>query len=148
MMNIPDRKTMTFSKADNATRLQGFYENAPIARVNCKKQPDIKTASNLVMQKYLRDYADLLKEQISLYDADIILCIGGQGVMVKYLKEHVYTDLEQYNEHIYYSPKAGVVVVKQYHPNYNVYSRQEMYTSLIKDYQDFLKKYPEFPRQR
>ena len=40
LMNIPDRKVVPFAKADNETRLQGFYENAPIARVNCKKQPD------------------------------------------------------------------------------------------------------------
>ncbi len=148
LMNIPDRKVMTYSKADNQTRLQGFYENAPIARINCKKQPDIKATSNMVMQKYLRDYADLLKEQIELYDADIILCVGGQGVMVRFLAEHVYTDLEQYNDHIWFSPSAGVVAVKQYHPNYNVYSRQEMYTALIKDYQSFLKAHPDFPRQR
>ena len=102
----------------------------------------------MVLQKYLRDYADLLKEQVALYDADIILCVGGQGVMVRFLSEYVYTDLEQYNDHIWFSPKSGVVVVKQYHPNYNVYSRQEMYTALMKDYQAFLKAYPAFPRQR
>ncbi|MBR4738548.1 MAG: hypothetical protein IK058_00930 [Bacteroidales bacterium] len=148
LMNIPNRKVMTFNSADNQTRLQGFYENAPIARVNCKKQPDIKSASNLVLQKYLRDYADLLAGQVTLYDADIILCVGGQGVMVKFLAEHVYKDLAQFNEHIYFSPSAGVVVVKQYHPNYNVYSRKDMYVSLMNDYQAFLKAYPAFPRQR
>ena len=148
LMNIPDRKVMSFSRADNQTRLQGFYENAPIVRINCKKQPDIKSASNMVMQKYLRDYSDLLAEQISLYDSDIILCIGGQGVMVKFLAEYVYKDLEQFNEHIWFSPSSGVVVVKQYHPNYNVYSRKEMYTSLMNDYQAFLKANPAFPRQR
>ena len=148
LMNIPDRKVMTFSRADNQTRLQGFYENAPIARINCKKQPAITAASNMVMQKYLRDYADLLAAQVTLYGADIILCIGGQGVMVKFLTEHVYKDLEQFNEHIWFSPSAGVMVVKQYHPNYNVYSRKDMYTGLIQDYQAFLKAHPEFPRQR
>ena len=148
LMNIPDRKVMPFSKADNGTRLQGFYENAPIVRVNCKKQPDIKSASNLVLQKYMRDYADLLKEQVRLYDADIILCVGGQGVMVKFLSDNVYTDLKQFNGHIWFSPSSEVMVVKQYHPNYNVYSRQDMYTSLMKDYQLFLKANPAFPRQR
>ena len=74
LMNIPDRKVMPFSRADNATRLQGFYENAPIARVVCKKQPDAKAASNAVMQKYMENYVDLLAEQIAMYRADIILC--------------------------------------------------------------------------
>lgn len=148
LMNIPDRKVVSFSRADNETRLQGFYENAPIARVNCKKQPDAKAASNTVLQKYMDNYSDLLTEQIKLYDADIILCTGGQGLLVKFLHDYVYTDLVQFNEHCYYSPSAGVVAVRQYHPCYNVYSRKEMYTSMMRDYQDFLKSNPGFPRQR
>ena len=148
LMNIPERKTIPFSRADNPTRLQGFYENAPIARVNCKKQPDIRTASNTVLQKYMENYADLLAEQIALYNADIILCLGGQGIMVNFIRQHIYNDLEEVNPHCHFSPSAGVLVVRQYHPNYNVYSRSDMYTSMIKDYQAFLKTHTSFPRQR
>ena len=134
LMNIPDRKVMPYGKADNETRLQGFYENAPIARVN--------------YEWLEQNYADLLKEQILLYDADIILCIGGQGIMVNFIQKHVYKDLEEVNPHCYYSSEANILVVKQYHPNYNVYSRKDMYTEMIKDYQAFLKEYSAFPRQR
>lgn len=148
LLTIPDRKVIPFSKADNPTRLQGFYENAPIARVNCKKQPDTKAASNAVLQKYMENYADLLTKQITLYSADVILCIGGQGIMVNFLQKHVYKDLEQVNGHCWYSPSANVLVVKQYHPCYNVYSRKEMYSSMIQDYQAFLKATPAFPAQR
>ena len=148
LMNIPDRKVVPFSRADNETRLQGFYENAPIARVNCKKQPDQRAASNAVLQKYMANYADLLTEQIKLYDADVILCTGGQGILVKFLCDYVYPDMEQVNDHCWYSPEARVVAVKQYHPCYNVYSRQEMYSEMIKDYQAFLRACPDFPRQR
>ena len=148
LMNIPDRKVASFSRADNEVRLQGFYENAPIARVNCKKQPNARAASNAVLQKYIDNYSDLLKEQVTMYDADIILCSGGQGLLVKFLKDYVYPDLEQYNEHCYFSPSAGVVAVRQYHPCYAVYSRKEMYTEMMRDYQAFLKANPGFPRQR
>lgn len=145
LLTIPDRKVIPFSKADNPTRLQGLYENGPIVRINCKKQADGKAASNAVLQKYMENYADLLKEQITLYDADIILCIGGQGIMVNFLQKHVYTDLEEVNPHCYYSPSANVLVVKQYHPCYNVYSRKDMYSDMIHDYQGFLKATPKFP---
>ena len=148
LMNIPDRKVISFARADNETRLQGFYENAPIARVNCKKQPDARAASNAVLQKYMENYADLLTEQITLYDADVILCTGGQGIMVSFLQKHVYRDLEQVNEHCWYSASANVAVVKQYHPTYSVYSRKEMYTNMMKDYQAFISATPSFPRQR
>ena len=100
------------------------------------------------MQKYLRDYADLLTEQVRMLDPDVILCTGGQGVIVKFLKEHVYTDLKEFNQHCWFSPSTGVVAVRQYHPNYNVYSRKEMYDSMMDDYQAFLTANPGFPRQR
>jgi hypothetical protein len=148
LLTIPDRKVIPFSKADNATRLQGFYENAPIVRINCKKQADTKAASNAVLQKYMENYADLLKEQILLYGADIILCMGGQGIMVDFLQRHVMEDLEQVNAHCWYSAQKNVLVVKQYHPCYNVYSRKEMYTALMRDYQEFLKATHQFPVHR
>ncbi|MBO7546433.1 MAG: hypothetical protein J6T19_07010 [Paludibacteraceae bacterium] len=148
LLTIPERKVIPFAKADNPTRLQGFYENAPIARVNCKKQPDMKAVSNAVLQKYMDGYADLLREQITMYHADIILCLGGQGIMVNFIRKNVYTDLEDVNAHCFYSPSANVLVVKQYHPTYNVYSRKEMYSGMIQDYQAFLKATPQFPTQR
>lgn len=147
LMTIPERKTVSFGAADNATSLQGFYECAPIARINCMKQ-DFRPASNAVMQKYLRDYADLLAEQVRMLDPDVILCTGGQGVIVEFLKAYVYTDLKEFNKHCWFSPSTGVVAVRQYHPNYNVYSRKEMYDSMMDDYQAFLTANPGFPRQR
>ena len=148
LMTMPEGKAMSFSRVDMPTRLQGFYESAPIARIVCKKQPGINTASNAMIQKYMRDYSDLLAEQVRLYDADVILCSGGQGIIVKFLKDNVYADLEQYNRHCWFSPSTGVAVVKQYHPNYNVYSRKEMYDSMMADYVALHKAMPAFPRQR
>ncbi|MBR1766593.1 MAG: hypothetical protein IJ745_06095 [Bacteroidales bacterium] len=148
LLTIPDRKVVPYSRADAPMRLQGFYENAPIVRINCKKQPDTHASSNAVMQKYLENYADLLKEQITMYGADIILCLGGQGVIVSFLKRHVFPDLEQFNAHCWHSPKANVLVAKHYHPTYSVYSRKEMYAALMNDYQAFLKATPQFPTAR
>ncbi len=148
LMTMPTGSATSFSRVDVPTRLQGFYESAPIARMVCKKQPGISTSSNAMIQKYMRDYADLLTEQVKLYDADVILCTGGQGIIVKFLKDNVYTDLKEFNKHCWYSPSTGVVVVRQYHPNYNVYSRKDMYDSMIQDCQAFHKVNPTFPRQR
>lgn len=148
LMNIAERKVPTFAAADNATRLQGFYENAAIARVNCRKQPAAKAASNTVLARSMENYADLLTEQIKMYGPDVILCVGGQGLMVDFLGRHVYEDLQQVNVHCWYSAAAKVAVVKQYHPCYNVYSRKEMYTEMVKDYGAFLKATPEFPAGR
>lgn len=144
LLNTPGRKAIPFDKANRQPTLQKHYETAPIARINCKKQPEAHAISNNVLSRYLRDYADLLREQVLLYGANIILCLGGQGLLVKFLKEHCYADLQQVNDHCYYASQAGVAVVKQYHPCYNVYSQKEMYTRMMKDYQQLLTRVPQF----
>lgn len=148
LLNTPGRKTIPFDKANRQPVLQQHYEQAPIVRINCKKQPEERAVSKTVLSRYLRDYASLLREQVLMYDADIILCLGGQGLLVKFLAEHCFGDLHQLNEHCYYSAAAGVAVVRQYHPCYNVYTPKEMYTTMMKDYQQLLTKTPQFPRQR
>jgi len=145
LMNTSDRRILSFDKADNQPKLQQFYETAPIARVNCKKQIDSRAASNAVIQKYMKNYADLLVEQINMYHANIILCCGGQGIIVSFLQEYFLKDLVEVNAHCYYSEEANVVVVKSFYPAYYVYSRKEMYTNMMRDYQSFLKTHPQFP---
>lgn len=145
LINTPGRKVLPFETADNQPVRQQFYENGPIARMNLRKQSDGKAASNAVLQRYYENYADLIAEQIALYGANIIMCSGGQGIMVKFLKEHIYNDLRQVNEHCYYSASANVVVVKTFYPSYYVYSRKEMYTNMMLDYQAFLDATPQFP---
>ena len=148
LLNIPDRKVVPFAKANRQPVLQDFYERGPIARVNCKKQPDQRAATASAMNRYLENYADLLEEQIAMYGANIILCAGGQGLMVNFLKKHLYRDLEAVNTHCLYSPSANVLVVRTYHPTYSVYTPKELYTNMIRDYQAFLKQTPQFPGEQ
>ena len=148
LMNTPSRRTLPFDKADNQAKRQLFYETAPIARINCKKQCGEKAASNAVLQRYFENYADLLVEQIRLYNANLLLCCGGQGIMVKFLSNHLFPDLQEINGHCFYSPSNNVLVVKSYYPSYYVYSRKEMYTNMMRDYQAFLKATPQFPQPK
>ena len=148
LLNTPGRTVVPFSKANKQPVLQAHYESAPIARVNCKKQPDAKAASNTVLTRYMENYADLLSEQIALYNANIILCSGGQGIIVAFLKKHLFADLEQVNGHCHYSPSANVLVVRSFHPCYSVYSQKEMYANMMRDYQAFLRQTPAFPASK
>ena len=53
--------------------LREHYATAPIARVNCKKEIGESSIRDEVLKAHIERYADLLQEQIAMYDADIIL---------------------------------------------------------------------------
>lgn len=59
---VPDFKTVR-----NMELSGPFFETAPIAHVNCKKQCGGSSITNRLLSLYLNDYADFLKKQIALY---------------------------------------------------------------------------------
>lgn len=65
-----------FEKASDMSLTGPFYETAPIARINCKKQIGSGSLKDSVLMQYLERYAGPLKRQIALYDADLLLCCG------------------------------------------------------------------------
>lgn len=100
-----------------------FYETAPVARVNCKKQVGQGSISDPVFMGFLEKYASLLKRQISLYDADVILCCGssnGRNLILDFVKSQYLTDLvpvPDTGNWIYRSPSTGRIAVNSYHPS-------------------------------
>lgn len=100
-----------------------FFENAPIVHINCKKQCGGATISQKTLSEYINRYSRHLKEQIALYDADVILCCGnanGQNLILNFVKSQYLEDLylvEGTEGWIYYSPSTGKIVIDSYHPS-------------------------------
>lgn len=118
----PDRMP-SYKEARNMNIVGPFYETAPIARVNCKKQVGGSSISDATLMKYLETYAPLLKEQIALYDANIIYCCGfsnDRNIILDFVRSHYLTDLMPVPDTegwFYYSPSANKLVVDSYHPS-------------------------------
>ena len=53
--------TRPFDEADRPDTFRPFYDEAPVARVNCKKQPGGSQLTNSALQAFLTRYADLLE---------------------------------------------------------------------------------------
>lgn len=112
-----------FKKASDMGITGPFYESAPIARINCKKQVGSGSIKDYVLMHYLEKYATLLKKQMSLYDADIILCCGcssGRNLIMDFVKSQYLTDLvpvPDTGNWIWYSPASCKVVINSYHPS-------------------------------
>ena len=137
-------KTPSFAMANNPKVYGPFYDEAPIARINCKKQAGGGAISNSLLKTYMERYSDLLLRQINLYDADILLCCGGQGIITNYILKHYLPDTRKINTWIYYSESARKVVIDSYHPSFWGYSIEGIYNDLTAAYEEFLTQYPQF----
>ena len=120
-----------------------FYEIAPIARINCKKQIGGNSISDATLMNYLKQYADLLKEQIALYDANIIYCCGfsnDRNIILDFVRSHYLTDIMPVpgsEGWFYYSSSTGKLVIDSYHPSARI-GYEETYLDLADAYEKTL----------
>ncbi len=90
-----------------------------IAVVNLKKESGKATANNADIRKYAWDDRELLKQQISIYQPNIIICCG-TGEIVKEFKlvgsEFFETWKNSSAKLEYHITKNGVVILNHCHP--------------------------------
>ena len=116
-----------------------FYESAPIARVNCKKQVGGESIADSVLMRYLETYAVPLKRQIELYGANIIYCCGCSGdrnLILDFVRSQCLPDLQPVpgsGDWFYYSPSANCLAVNSYHPSARI-AYEDTYAKLAEAY--------------
>lgn len=116
-----------------------FYETAPIARVNCKKQVGGGSIDDSVLMRYMETYGTFLNSQIEIYDANIIFCCGysnNRNLIFDFVRSHYLTDLVRIPETegwIYYSPSSKKIVVNSFHPSARI-GYEDTFTSLSTAY--------------
>jgi hypothetical protein len=139
------------SLADMHSRRISQYATAPIARVNCKKQIGVSTIQDTDLGSHMERYAHFLREQIALYDADIILCCGGHGIIKDFVKQHYLPDLQCFSSDgwVYYSPTSRKVVIDSYHPTFakSFKSIELYYEQMMSDVKAFIAEHPEYLRR-
>ena len=134
-----------YDRTPNWDELREHYASAPIARVNCKKEIGENSCPNNLLKAHIERYADLLEEQIKMYDADIILCCGGSGIIKDFVKEAYLTDLEQFSDSgwVNFSPSTKKIVIDSFHPMVREV-RQNIYEEMMTDLKLFLDTHPEY----
>ena len=132
--------------------LREHYASAPIARVNCKKEIGESSIRDEVLKAHIERYADLLQEQIAMYDADIILCCGGGGIIKDFVKNTYLPDLEKFSDAgwVYFSPSTQKIVIDSYHPSYPKSHKdiELYYEQMMADLKAFLRIHPEYHKSK
>lgn len=147
-MKDGDWKVKSFEEASDFNKNREYLINeTPLVRINVKKQLGGSSIDDPTLKKYVRNYADEIVEQISLYGANILFCCEPHGIILGLIKEKILTDLEDVNnkDWMYYSPTNKVLVVHSYHPGLRHRTHESVYNDLKDAYKDFLKLYPDFP---
>ena len=143
-------KITTYEATPSWDQLREHYCSAPIARVNCKKEIGGGSIDNSLLKAHINRYADFLSEQIAMYDADIILCCGGSGLIKNFVMQHYLPDLICHSNDgwVYYSPSTAKIVIDSYHPKWPKFTNEdkivEIYEQMMADVKSFYATHPEY----
>ena len=134
----------TFSHSE-ATQ---FFDDTPVAYVNCKKQAGTSSVSPSTLNYYIERDKKFIKEEIEILNPDIIICCAwtessGNSIF-EFVKNYVYQDIENVNSYMYYCAKKNKLVINAYHPTSTKIRDTEMYENIMSDFNDFLVKFPDF----
>lgn len=141
LLNMKGGRCPDYGIASNMDISGPYYEKAPLVRINCKKQCGGASINDNVLDIYLTRYADLLKSQIELYDASILLCCGckgGNNVILNFVRSFYLTDLECVpgtGNWIYYSPSTRKLVINSYHPSSRI-GYEQNYVGMMDAYEE------------
>lgn len=116
-----------------------FFNTQPFALIECKKLPGDDNLGDDVLKQHLRDYGDLLKQEIDILNPNIIICTNQHiydFIIKKYTKDELEC-IDGYNS-IRFHPLTGTIVLCSYHPSaWNV----DVYEGVMWHYRAFLKKH-------
>lgn len=129
------------------------YDNVALARINVKKQAGGSSITNDTLKKYIEAYKDLLKQQIELLDADILICCGYSNsendtgnIILNFLRDNIY-HFEQFDEWIYFekeNDRIRRIAINAWHLSYRGVSQRDFFEGLISSYIKFIKAHPDF----
>lgn len=145
---IVNNQFETWEKLSHEDSLEFFQNKAALARINCGKDYGPITTSPNRLKDLIKCNSDLLKKQILLLDADIIVCCGSSADILEFVDE-IYPNADWIwndglHKGIHYSEKIKKIVVHSYHPSYFGISSKDFYEDTIKPFAEFIKKHPEF----
>ena len=130
------------------------YDNAPVARINVKKQAGGSSIDNNTLKTYIERDKEFLIEQISALDADVLICCGYSesiedtgNIILNFLNKDMY-NFTKIDEWIYYDDKTKKVAINAWHLSYRGVSQQEFFEGLVSAYHQFVIKHPDFIKHR
>lgn len=131
------------------------FSEAPIARINAKKQNGGAQIEYSILDSYIIKYKILLSEQILNIDADIIVCccysssvystIPSKNPFINFLNTNCGYNFKPISKlnWIYYDEEKNKIAINSFHLSYPSFTKADIDMMSI-DYHDFLIKHSNF----
>lgn len=121
-----------------------YYESSPLVRINVKKQAGGGNVSDYILKKYIERYKWYLNQQISLFNADIIVCYS--RVIFDYVIHEFFPEIEKHDDDpwVYFSKEKQKVIINSYHPSNRTITNEHFYTYPINEFEQMMHKHPDF----
>ena len=142
---IENNKFVTWENLSHEDSLKFFQNEAALARINCGKDFGPISTSYKRLKELMEVNGDLLKQQINLLDADIIVCCGSDDLILNLVYDtYSEANWNYYRGGIHYSEEIKKIIVHSYHLSYYGIGQKDFYEDTIKPFAGFIKKHPEF----
>ena len=138
--------SMDFPTVKELRMNREIFTERPFVLVNVKKTAGRSRSDWNVIFEYAQRYASLLRNQLDLYNPDIIVCCGSSDDdacderMLGIAKKYLYPDchFSRINNFCHYSKEKHLLLIDSYHPTARV-SRNWKFDKMFECYREFLR---------
>ena len=128
-----------------------IFTEHPCAIVNAKKTSGKSRSDWNEISQFAEAHAQLLREQLNLYEPDIIVCCGStdkeqnEQRMLNIAKRYLYPEFnfDKINNFCHYCSEKELLLIDSYHPSYH-YCDEWKFDKMFECYHKFLQKHPLF----
>ncbi len=132
-------KAAAFNVTESMENLMGIWDKAAVAKINVKKQPGGAVADMVEINSSMQEYRNLLRKQLQLLDANIIVCCDNRAGILSIIKELVYPDAVQLLDEAWYDKLSNTLLIESYHLSARM-SYEKRYNRVIRNYVEALAK--------
>ena len=115
----------------------------PFCIVNVKKTEGANTSNWHIIRNAAKENAAPLREQLSLYSPNVIVCMGStqneKDSMLYIVKTYIYPDLifRKINNWCHYCKEKDLLLIDSWHPSY-ILNKKEKFDDMFEAYCEFL----------
>lgn len=140
LMESTTDKAAEFNRDESIDNIMNTWDKSAVAKINVKKQPGGAVSDMAEIDSYMQTYRNLLKRQLLLLHANIIVCCDNKATILTTIKQLVYPEALQLNDEVWYDERSKTLLIESYHLSAWTKSYEDKYNRVINNYVDALAK--------
>ena len=133
-------KAAEFNGDESIENLMAAWDKAAVAKINVKKQPGGSVADMAQVNSSMQEYRDLLRKQLLLLDANIVVCCDNKAGILSTIKDLVFPNVVQLTDEAWYDKQSNTLLIDSYHLSAWTISYEDKYNRVIGNYVNALAK--------